>query len=206
MEKNKLTTREAAERLEESERLVRLWCQQSKFPNARLVEHPRGDYWLIPARDLASFVKPKLGRVPTPKPNREVLPSGTIINWSERPDRVPSKVAITCHRCQKKSLASLATIRRSNWSGLCSNCIRQYRPKKKLQDEKLPSGSVLRWSEREQGRVPVMCGGCGQTRLVIDHISRKAFSGICMNCRRTGSARPSPGSHKGKISKQSKRR
>ena len=62
-----LTTSEAAERLGESVRLVRLWCQQGRFPGAELVEHPRGDYWTIPARDLKTFVKPKPGPAPKPK-------------------------------------------------------------------------------------------------------------------------------------------
>ncbi len=59
-----LTTSEAAEGLNESPRLVRLWCQQGRFPNARLVAHPRGDYYVIPTTDLTGFVKPK----PGPKP------------------------------------------------------------------------------------------------------------------------------------------
>jgi len=71
MDKSELTTTEAAAKLNESDRLVRLWCQQGRFPNARRVEHPRGDYWLIPARDVASFVKPKPGPVPkTPSPTK----------------------------------------------------------------------------------------------------------------------------------------
>jgi hypothetical protein len=61
---DELTTRQAAERLKKSDRLVRLWCQQGRFLGAHLVEHPRGDYWLIPERDLESFVKPKPGPVP----------------------------------------------------------------------------------------------------------------------------------------------
>jgi hypothetical protein len=64
---DQLTTRQAAEWLGESDRLVRLWCQQKRFPGAHLVEHPRGDYWLIPARDLENFVKPKPGPVPKAK-------------------------------------------------------------------------------------------------------------------------------------------
>lgn len=67
MNKDELTTRKAAERLGESDRLVRLWCKQGRFPGAHLVEHPRGDYWLIPAGDLQNFVKPKPGPVPKPK-------------------------------------------------------------------------------------------------------------------------------------------
>jgi len=65
-----LTTREAAARLDESERLVRLWCQQGRFPHARRVEHPRGDYWVIPAGDIKGFVKPKPGPAPKAKPEQ----------------------------------------------------------------------------------------------------------------------------------------
>lgn len=64
MTAKELTTREAAAHLEESDRLVRLWCQQGRFPNARRVEHPRGDYWVIPFRDVESFIKPKPGPAP----------------------------------------------------------------------------------------------------------------------------------------------
>jgi hypothetical protein len=67
MAESELTTRQAAERLGESDRLVRLWCQQRRFPGARMVEHPRGDYWVIPERALKNFVKPKPGPVPKSK-------------------------------------------------------------------------------------------------------------------------------------------
>jgi len=69
MSAEELTTSEAAARLGESDRLVRLWCKQGRFPNAHLVEHPRGDYWVIPAGDLKIFVKPKPGPVPKAKSN-----------------------------------------------------------------------------------------------------------------------------------------
>ncbi len=67
MSTEELTTGEAAARLGESDRLVRLWCKQGRFPNARLVSHPRGNYWTIPARDLQDFVKPRPGPAPNPK-------------------------------------------------------------------------------------------------------------------------------------------
>jgi hypothetical protein len=72
MDKSELTTKEAATQLDESERLVRLWCQQGRFPNARRVEHPRGDYWIIPVDDTKNFMKPKPGPVPKSK---AVLPT-----------------------------------------------------------------------------------------------------------------------------------
>lgn len=65
-----LTTGEAAARLGESDRLVRLWCKQGRFPGAKLVEHPRGDYWTIPAGALKDFVRPKPGPVPKAKPEK----------------------------------------------------------------------------------------------------------------------------------------
>jgi hypothetical protein len=68
MAEKELTTREAAERLGESDRLVRLWCQQGRFTGAHLVTHPRGDYWLIPEGNLTNFVKPKPGPIPKAQP------------------------------------------------------------------------------------------------------------------------------------------
>ena len=67
MSTKELTTGEAAARLKESPRLVRLWCSQGRFPGARLVEHPRGDYYLIPTREVDNFVKPKRGPAPKAK-------------------------------------------------------------------------------------------------------------------------------------------
>lgn len=78
MSTQELTTREAAARLDESERLVRLWCQQGRFPNAHRVEHPRGDYWVIPVGDIDNFVKPKPGPVPKPKAPEKKLRKGSM--------------------------------------------------------------------------------------------------------------------------------
>jgi excisionase family DNA binding protein len=63
-----LTTTEAAERLGVAQVTVRLWCKQGRFPNARLVEHPRGDYWVIPPGDLRGVEPRKPGPVPKAKP------------------------------------------------------------------------------------------------------------------------------------------
>lgn len=71
-----LTTSEAAAHLDESDRLVRLWCQQGRFPNARRVEHPRGDYWVIPFRDVEGFIKPKPGPVPKSSPAAQKRAAG----------------------------------------------------------------------------------------------------------------------------------
>jgi hypothetical protein len=69
MANSELTSAQVAERLNVSPATVRLWCSQGKFANARLVEHPRGDYWVIPEQDLAGFEPPKMGRPPKAKAN-----------------------------------------------------------------------------------------------------------------------------------------
>ena len=69
MANSELTSTQVAERLEVAPATVRLWCSQGKFKHARLVEHPRGDYWVIPESDLVGFEKPKMGRPPKPKAN-----------------------------------------------------------------------------------------------------------------------------------------
>lgn len=57
-----LTVKEVAERLGKDNRLIRLWCKQGRFPNARLEETPRGGVWLIPEKDLRGFQEPQMGR------------------------------------------------------------------------------------------------------------------------------------------------
>jgi hypothetical protein len=65
----KLTTSQAAARLDVAQPTVKLWCRQGKFPNAELLETPRGPVWQIPETDLKNFQPPKMGRPPTPKAN-----------------------------------------------------------------------------------------------------------------------------------------
>ena len=67
MDKTELSTSEVAHQLKVGKSTVNLWCQQGRFKNARLVEHPRGNYWTIPASDLIGFEKPKMGRPPKTK-------------------------------------------------------------------------------------------------------------------------------------------
>jgi uncharacterized protein YjcR len=64
MAETELTSTQIAERLEVSPATVRLWCSQGRFKHARLVEHPRGDYWLVPESELKTFSPPKMGRPP----------------------------------------------------------------------------------------------------------------------------------------------
>jgi hypothetical protein len=64
MATSELTSTQVAERLDVAPATVRLWCSKGKFKHARLVEHPRGDYWAIPENDLHGFEKPRMGRPP----------------------------------------------------------------------------------------------------------------------------------------------
>lgn len=70
----RLTTSKAAERLKVSQPTVKLWCRQGKFPNAELVETPRGPVWMIPNADLENFEPPRMGRPPKAKPEAEQRP------------------------------------------------------------------------------------------------------------------------------------
>ena len=68
MAEAELTSTQVAERLEVSPATVRLWCAQGRFKQARLVAHPRGDYWVIPESELKTFTPPKMGRPPKAQP------------------------------------------------------------------------------------------------------------------------------------------
>ncbi len=41
---------------------VQNWIEQGKFPNARKVISPAGEYWEVPFDDLINFTPPKRGR------------------------------------------------------------------------------------------------------------------------------------------------
>jgi hypothetical protein len=63
-----LTTSELAERYKVSHSTARGWCTSGKFfPNARLDQTPRGDFWVVPESDLEGFVPPRRG----PKPQAQ---------------------------------------------------------------------------------------------------------------------------------------
>jgi len=57
-----LTSSQAAKQLGVDARLLRLWCQQGRFPNAYTKEESRGPVWIIPESDLNDFEPPKMGR------------------------------------------------------------------------------------------------------------------------------------------------
>jgi transcription elongation factor Elf1 len=123
----------------------------------------------------------------------QVHPSGATIHWSEREDstkRRKQKVAITCHSCNQRCFKWVNShLTSADWMGLCSDCLsRRPSPKKFTHDERLPSGSVIHWSERalnNRNRIMVTCGlpNCGEKHLT--HIQQtegnrsKNFTGFC---------------------------
>jgi len=73
-----LTAAQVAERLDVSPATVRLWCSQGRFNSARLVAHPRGDYWVIPEGEINDFEPPKMGRPPKSAPSTQKPATGQI--------------------------------------------------------------------------------------------------------------------------------
>ena len=54
---------------------------------------------------------------------------------------------------------------------------------KRIRDERLSTGSVIRWSRRKDPYVPVVCGSCGRERmLLLNNATRSDFLGICRAC------------------------
>jgi hypothetical protein len=69
--REELTITQATERLQArginvARRTVASWIEQGLFTR-RLVETPAGNYWVIPAHEVDSFEKPKVGRPPKSK-------------------------------------------------------------------------------------------------------------------------------------------
>ena len=62
MEKT-LTVAEIAKQLDRDRSTVLRWIQSGKFPNARLEKSRTLSYWVVPASDIAGFIKP----IPGPK-------------------------------------------------------------------------------------------------------------------------------------------
>ncbi|MEW5956636.1 MAG: HNH endonuclease signature motif containing protein [Chloroflexota bacterium] len=111
----------------------------------------------------------------------EHLPNGSIIRWSRRRDRY---VPVICGSCGQERLIERIGATRETFTGICHSCTNG----KKLQDEILPSGSVIFWSRRNKERVPVKCGNCGCERIVHAATFRKeTYTGLCLSCVNTGS-------------------
>ncbi len=90
----------------------------------------------------------------------EMHPSGTVIHFAEREGGNLNRVAITCHRCSRKSFNWFSWVKDPRWRGLCNACTSELgkeSPQKVVQDEKLPSGSTIHWSGRGDKYVPVTC-------------------------------------------------
>ncbi len=62
-----LTTNEVAEQMGVAYTTVMLWLREGKLPGAVKREHPRGDYWEIPASDLKSLDRGRRGRPSKPE-------------------------------------------------------------------------------------------------------------------------------------------
>ena len=60
------------------------------------------------------------------------------------------------------------------------------RGKRITQDQLLPNGSTVLWSQRirrdRRACVPVRCGVCGQTRTVFASGVHEGFTGLCRQC------------------------
>jgi hypothetical protein len=104
----------------------------------------------------------------------EKIPSGSIIHWTER--ERSRGVPVTCGRCGKKRF--MLSPNPKVVTGLCDPCSRR----KHVSDERLPSGSVVHWSERDPdnpSRTMITCGGCGLKRYAFPN-----ETGLCFPCSR----------------------
>jgi hypothetical protein len=116
----------------------------------------------------------------------EVLSSGSIYHWSEREG---SKVPVTCGVCASKRIVKARSLvdRQKPRAGYHLKCAIQQLPpqtKTKLKDEVLPSGAVIRWSERrnigQRVEVPVVCI-CGAVNVYNRQSLKPGVSGRCSN-------------------------
>jgi len=67
-----LTVKEVSEITGAAENSIRVWLNDEteklkRFPHARRVSTPRGDYWEIPESDIAGYQNPGRGRPRKPK-------------------------------------------------------------------------------------------------------------------------------------------
>jgi hypothetical protein len=116
--------------------------------------------------------------------------SGTVIHWSVRPPGDPWSVYITCYKCGADSFIRVKTTRDERWNGQCSECYRKFgspHPRKRYEDQRLGSGSVILWSKRDECRrdgqlleVWVRCGICEAEKLFHRSSVKAAdFEGYC---------------------------
>lgn len=150
-------------------------------------------------------------RAIVPAGDEVVMPWNSIIHWPELFTRrmcyesraeLETYVPITCGNCIIKrtvrvvrglstdllSADSLSSKKGKVFTGLCRVCTnlrREYAHKNDAtEDEKLPSGSIIHWTERERSRgVPVTCGGCGKKRFMACP-RPEVMTGLCDRCGR----------------------
>src|SRR5438309_287392 len=115
------------------------------------------------------------------------LGNGSVVVWSRRNgERVP----VICGMCGKKRIIDFARATEATFNGLCFDCSR-LQMRAHTQDECLPTGSIIYWSQRTSfGRnvqVPVKCGICGQIRTMkAARIANNDITGYCAGCARSG--------------------
>jgi hypothetical protein len=73
---DELTITQATERLQArgikaSRRTVASWVEQGLFKSKRWVEAPTGGFWVVSAREVATFEKPTVGRPSTKKASKK---------------------------------------------------------------------------------------------------------------------------------------
>jgi hypothetical protein len=147
----------------------------------------------------------------TPKSEQELRPWGTIIHWPEikhifltnvSKPYYQWRVPVTCGVCGKRrecrlyrvtevealSEENLSDPKGYQYTGICRD---SGHPRKYFGDQTLPSGSVIHWSKREKGKVPITCGKCKQERFANDQSGsltgkrlRDEYKGYCSSCAR----------------------
>ncbi|MBL7063542.1 MAG: hypothetical protein ISS49_04940 [Anaerolineae bacterium] len=106
----------------------------------------------------------------------QVLANGSVVLWSKREEE---QVPVRCGMCGRVREATTKRAYKSNFTGLCRACAWGY----KTEDEVLANGSVVLWSKRGEGRVPVRCGMCGQVHEVNENSAQSSgFVGLCHAC------------------------
>lgn len=127
--------------------------------------------------------------------DQRLLPSKSIIHWSEREgDSAP----VTCGKCGTKRIVHLSGAQLTpTYTGLCLSCSNNERKgdetrvvfvKDPATGEKKPVNVAVHWSERdpdnEVNGVGFNCVGCGEMAYTRrSEILRKGWRGLCSKCR-----------------------
>jgi hypothetical protein len=109
----------------------------------------------------------------------EYLPSGSVIHWGQRDPTNRNRVVVTCCKCKQARMTTIQ--RKPSWTGACRGC-RKYG--RKAQDERLPSGSIIHWGQRDPNnymRVMVTCGACHRKQMKLVQF-RPRWTGKCKHC------------------------